>query len=98
MQTILTLHLTDTCPQDWDDSTRASTSYLLYKNILKRIDLLPTSQVGELYHALLNNYKTSKNVMRLDIASLLEEYWDVLSERVYNEGDLCKRTRSGKAY
>lgn len=97
MQTILTLHLTDTRPRDWDESTRASTSYLLYKNILKRIDLLSTSQVGELYHALLNNYKTSKNVCN-EYSLLLEEYWNELSVRAYNEGDLCKRTRSGKAY
>lgn len=103
MQTILTLHLTDPLPNDWDNSTWASTIFLLYSNMLKRIDLLPTSQVEELYNTLLNKYRDPKKIfMGLDIASLLEKYWDVLSERVYNESKLGnplgKRTRSGKAY
>lgn len=103
MQSILTLHLTEPLPSDWDNSTWASTIFLLYTNMLKRIDTVSTNQVGELYNTLLNKYTDSKiDFMGLNIASLLEQYWDVLSERVYNESKLgnalAKRTRSGKIY
>jgi hypothetical protein len=104
MQTILTLHLTDPCPNDWDESTYGSTTYLLYKNMLKRIDLLPISQVDELYNALLDCYKSCDpkgTFMRMNVSSLLEQYYDELSVRIYNEGmayNERKRTRSGKTY